>query len=186
MITFVMIAGGLLPLLGRYSPLYIVGGIFMTVGGALMNTVTSSTPTSAIYGYTVLVAIGAGIPLQAAYSVAVLKVRTSEISGAIGVMNVAQIGSTAIALSLANVIFQNVGFLRLRDALSGRAYEEGEIRGALAGAKSRILLEDVEVQIRAINAVVSTMSTIWILVIAAGATSIVVGLLMKRERLVLQ
>lgn len=151
-----------------------------------MHTVDSNTATGAIYGYEVLVAIGCGIALQAAYSVAVVKVKPTEIQGAIGIMNVAQIGSTAIALSIANIIFQNVGYIRLRDALQGRGFSPEELRGALAGAKSRILVGEVEVRQLAINAIVDTMSTIWILVIVAGAVAIVAGVLMKRERLTLQ
>jgi MFS family permease len=187
MIFFVMFAGGILPVLGRYMPLYVIGGIFMTIGGALMHTVDAGTSTSAIYGYEVLVAIGAGIPLQVAYSVAVVKVKPEEIQGAIGVMNVAQIGSTAIALSLANIIFQNVGFIKLRDTLAGRGFSAEDLRGALAGAKSTILAgDDPNVQKLAIDAIVDTMGVIWILVIVAGAVSIVSGIFMKREKLSLQ
>ena len=150
-----------------------------------MNTVDSHTATSNIYGYEVLVGIGAGISLQAAYSVAVVKVKPHEIPGAIGVMNVAQIGSTAIALSIANIIFQNVGFIKLRDALNGKGFSDGELRSALAGAKSTILAGEPQVQALAIDAIVDTMSTIWTMVIAAGAVSIVAGAFMKREKLAL-
>lgn len=184
MITFVMIAGGLLPVVGRYMPFYVVAGAFIVTGGALMHTIDATTSVSAIYGYEVLVAIGAGIGMQLMYAVAVAVVQPHEIMGAIGIMNTAQIGTTAIALSIANALFQNVGFIKLRDALEGRGFTEGEIRGALAGAHSAVLTAtDPEVLGAAINAIVDTMSTIWILVIVAGATSIVAGALMKREKL---
>jgi len=181
-----MIAGGSLPAVGRYMPYYIIAGIFMTISGALMYTVKSTTSTSAIYGYEVLGAIGIGIGFQIAYSVVVVVVQPSEIMGSIGLVNTAQIGSTAIALSIASMIFQNVGFNNLRTALAGRGFTEAEIRGALAGAKSSILTSDnVEVLGLAINAIVETMSQIWILIIVAGALSVVCGALMKREKLVL-
>jgi MFS family permease len=187
MIFFVMLAGGLLPVLGRYMPIYIIAGVFMTIGGVLMHTVDASTKTGAVYGYEVLVAIGAGLALQVAYSVAVIEVKPEEIFGATGVMNVSQIGSAAIALSLANIIFQNVGFIKLRDALAGRGFSAEELRGALAGAKSTILAGDnPNVQKLAIDAIVDTMGVIWILVIVAGAVSIVSGAFMKREKLALQ
>jgi MFS family permease len=187
MIFFVMLAGGLLPVLGRYMPIYIIAGVFMTIGGVLMHTVDASTKTGAVYGYEVLVAIGAGLALQVAYSVAVIEVKPEEIFGATGVMNVSQIGSAAIALSLANIVFQNVGFIKLRDALAGRGFSAEELRGALAGAKSTILAgDDPNVQKLAIDAIVDTMGVIWILVIVAGAVSIVSGAFMKREKLALQ
>lgn len=181
-----MLAGGLLPVLGRYMPIYIIAGVFMTIGGALMHTVDANTKTGAIYGYEVLVAIGVGLALQVAYSVAIVKVKPEEIFGTTSVMNVSQIGSAAIALSLANIIFQNVGFIKLRDTLVGRGFSSEELRGALAGAKSIILVgDDLNVQKLAIQAIVDTMSVIWILVIVAGAVTIVSGAFMKREKLAL-
>ena len=186
MITFVMIAGGLLPAVGRYMPFYLVAGAFILTGGALMHTVTATTSVSAIYGYEVLMAIGAGIGMQLMYAVAVVVVQPHEIMGAIGIMNTAQIGSTAIALSIANALFQNIGFQNLRDALAGRGFSEAEIRGALAGANSALLTSSgEEVLGLAVNAIVDTMSTIWILTIVAGATGIVAAVCMKREKLVL-
>lgn len=188
MITFVMIAGGALPAVGRYMPFYVIAGVFITIGGSLMHAIIEpDTPASRIYGFEVLVAIGCGIGLQIMYAVAVVIVKPEEIMGAIGIMNTAQIGSTAIALSIANAIFQNVGFINLRDALAGRGFVDEQIRGALAGAKSAILEGgDMEVLTLAIDAIVDTMSTIWILVIVAGAVGIVAGALMKPERLTLQ
>lgn len=61
-----------------------------------------------------------------------------------------------------------------------------ELRGALAGANSALLTTSgPEVLGLAINSIVETMSTIWILTIVAGATGIVAALCMKREKLVL-
>jgi hypothetical protein len=68
-----------------------------------------------------------------------MKVKLKEIFGATSVMNVLQIGSAAIALSLANIIFQNVEFIKLEDAFAGRGFSAKKLRGALAGAKSTIL-----------------------------------------------
>jgi hypothetical protein len=186
MIFFVMVSGGLLPLLGRYMPFYIISGVFIVIGGPLMHTITLTTSTSAIYGYEVLVAIGTGISMQTAYSVAVAVVQPKEIQGAIGIMNVAQIGGSTIALSIANAVFQNVGFNKLRDSLAKFGFSDAQLRGALAGAQSHLLAGEGELQRLAIDAVVDTMSTIWILLIVAGAVTLVCGVLMKREKLVLQ
>jgi len=172
---------------GRYMPFYVLAGMLMIIGGALMHTVDASTSTSAIYGYEVILAVGAAITLQIAYSVAVAVVKPEEIGGAIGLMNVAQIGTTAIALSIASSIFQNVGYIKLRTALEGYSFGPAELRAALGGAQSTILDGgDAKVRMLAIDAIVDTMSQIWILTIVAGAVSIVSGLLMKREKLSLQ
>jgi hypothetical protein len=184
MIFFVMFTGGLLPILGRYMPIYIIAGIFMTIGGALMHTVDANTKSGVIYGYNVLIAIGAGLALQVAYSVAVVKVKPEEIFGAIGIMNVSQIGSAAIALSLANIIFQKVGYTKLTEAFADRDFSAEELRDALAGAKSAFFAgNDSHVQKLALQGIVDTVSVIWILVVVAGAVSIVSGAFMERERL---
>lgn len=58
-----MLIGGLLLVLGRYMPIYIIAGIFITIGGALLYTVDINTKTGIIYGYEVIVAIGASLTL---------------------------------------------------------------------------------------------------------------------------
>ena len=63
-IFFIMGQGIAMPFVGYYYPFYIVSGILTTTGGALMYTVDEGTSTSAIYGHSVLIAVGA-----AAYSI---------------------------------------------------------------------------------------------------------------------
>ena len=66
---FIMGSGAVLPLVGYYMPFFILGGVFILIGGALMFTVKITTSTSSIYGYTVLIAIGAGLTAQVGYIV---------------------------------------------------------------------------------------------------------------------
>jgi MFS family permease len=133
MVAFVMIGGGSLPKVGRYMPYYVASGALMVIGGALMHTVDSQTPASKIYGYEVLLAVGTGIALQTAYTVIVVKVPPREVPAAIGFINVAQIGSITIALSIAGSIFQNVGFNELKEALAQFNFSEPDLRAALGG-----------------------------------------------------
>ena len=187
LITFVMISGGVLPALGRYMPFYAIAGIFLIIGGALMHTVDSETSKSSIYGFEVLMAIGAGLTMQVAYSVAPAVVEEKDIQGAIGLMNVAQIGTTAIALSIASCVFQNVGFIKLRDALVGHDFTSAEIRAALGGAQSAILAGgDATIRNSAINAIIETIGRVRILTIVAGSVSLISSIFMKRGKLALQ
>jgi hypothetical protein len=182
----VMLTGGLLPILGRYSPLYFLSGVFLLIGSSLMHTIEISTTTSAIYGYEALVAIGIGLTMQVAYSVAVAKVKQHDVQNAIGFINVAQIGTTAIALSIAASVFQNRGFINLKEALQGYGFSELELRGALAGAQSVVLIGgDKVVKAKALVAIVKTMDRIWVLPIVAGAVSLVSGALMRWEKVAL-
>jgi hypothetical protein len=156
-----MLASGLLLVLGQYMPIYIIAGVFITIRGVLMHTVNASTKTGAIYSYKVLIAIKASLALQVAYLMAIIEVKLEEIFGATSVINVSQIGSATIALSLANIIFQNIGFIKLRDALARRGFSAKELKGALVGAKSTILAsDDPNVQKLAINAIIDTISVI--------------------------
>ncbi len=152
-----------------------------------MHEVHVDTNTSNIYGYEVLLGVGAGLVLQIGYSIAATKVKPHDLQNAIGFMNVAQIGTIAISLSIAGSIFQNMGFINLRDALQGDGFSNGELRNALAGAQSEILMGgDPIVRAKAIAAIVKTMDTVWILTIVAGVVSVISGAAMKWEKLVFE
>jgi hypothetical protein len=99
-------------------------------------------------------------------------------------MNVAQIGSVAISLTIAGAIFQNIGFIYLKDALLEYNFSDAELRAALAGAQSAILAHgDGIVVDLAIAAIVKTISRIFALVIAGGAFTLVSACFMKMEKL---
>jgi hypothetical protein len=83
-----------------------------------MFTIDSSTSIARIYGYEVLIAAGTGLVFQNAYAVAVAKVARKDSAKAIGFINVAQIGTIAIALAIAGSLFQNLGFSALKSALA--------------------------------------------------------------------
>jgi hypothetical protein len=183
-IGFTMFSGALLPVFGRYMPWYIPGGIFMLVGGSLMYTIDTSSTAAVIYGFEILIAIGSGLSGQIGYSIAAAKVKPGEVPAAIGFMNVAQIGSVAISLSIAGAIFQNIGFINLKDALLEYNFSNAQLRAALSGAQSAILAHgDEKVVELAIGAIVKTISRIFALVIAAGALTLVSAGFMKTEKL---
>lgn len=183
----IMFTGGLLPVIGRYSPLYFTAGVFAIIAGSLLHTIDITTSTSAIYGYEVLLAIGTGATMQIAYAVSVAKVKQHDVQNAIGFINVAQIGTLAISLSIAGSVFQNRGFINLREALDGYGFSEQDLRGALSGAQSGVLNGSGEVvKEKAVMAIVKTLDSVWILTIVAGAVSLIAGLLMRWERLNLQ
>jgi hypothetical protein len=185
-IFFTMFSGALLPVFGRYMPWYVPSGILMLIGSALMFKVTVDTSTSAIYGYEILIAVGGGLTQQIGYSVAPALVQPCEVPAAIGFINVAQIGSLAIGLSIAGSIFQNVGFSDLKGALAGYDFSDVDIRNALAGAQSTILTQGDQTVIGiAVASIAGTISKLFAMVIAAGALVLVCSALMKREKLML-
>ena len=180
----VMLNGALLPSLGYYMPFYLVSGVLMTVGGALMQTIGLTTSVSKVYGYSILVGAAAGLTAQSGYAVAQAKVREDELSAAISFMNVAQIGTIVIALAIAGTVFQNEAVSKLTEALAGRGFTLPEIKGAVAGTQSVVFQRGgEEVRQVALEKMVEAMDTVFVLLIPAGAVTLVAALLMRREKL---
>ena len=196
MIFSIMVNGALMPKFGFYKPWYIVAGIFLTIGGSLMyKLVDANTANGTIYGISVLIAIGAGLSQQAAYSIAPVKVAMNPTKGpariadAIGFINVAQIGAIVISLTITSTIFQNIGYRHISEALTGLDFTSTDIHAALAGAKSAIFTSpDVTPEIRAkvVEGIVKAISDGYILVITAGAVLLVSGLLLRWEKLFME
>lgn len=73
-ILAVVVQGHFMPSLGPPMPWYIVGGLFILVGGALMCTVTATASALVIKSYTVLTGLGGGLCLQVAYAITAAEV----------------------------------------------------------------------------------------------------------------
>ncbi|KAK7398680.1 hypothetical protein QQX98_011951 [Neonectria punicea] len=178
-IFFVMFAGGLLPVLRRYNIFYIFGGIVTTAGGAMLFTIDEDTSASFIYGCEVLMGAGLGVMFQTAYTVAATKVTAKDRPNSIGFINVAQIGTVAIALAISGCLFQNLGFNSLKDGYEGYGFPDDYVRSGLAGTLSPIFASaDPEIIQIAVHAVASTIRRVFGTVIAAGAVTLVCSLVM--------
>lgn len=183
-IFFVMLAGATLPMVGRYNIYYLAGGGLITIGGALLCTIGVGTSTSRIYGYEAIAASGIGLLFQIGYAVAVAKVRPEDVPKAICYINVAQIGSVAVALAIAGTLFQNVGVHELEKAFAGRGFPKEFVQSALAGSLSPVFSSHDEAIIQlAIGAVATTIRKIFSTVAAAGALGVVCAALMRFEKL---
>ena len=183
-IFVIMLNGFLMPRLGYYQPWYVASFVFMTIGGALMySLVDAATPRSSIYGFSVLMALGAGLAATAGYSVAPTQVAPHRVPDAIGFMNTAQIGASAIALTITSAVFQNIGFVYVSGALQGLDFSAEDIHAALAGARSTVF-ESVsdDVRQRVLDGVVRAMGNAYVLCFVAGALGLVCSLCMRRER----
>lgn len=166
-------------------PWFLAASMFGLIAGSLFYAaVDVDTPASRIYGYSVLLALGAGLSQMAAYSVAPTEVPPHRIPDAVGFINMAQIGSSVIALTITSSVFQNLGFRHVSSALSGLGYSADEMHAALAGQRSAIFVEvSDEVRQQLIKAILMTVNEEYILVITAGALGTVVALLMNRGKL---
>ncbi|KAL4963029.1 major facilitator superfamily domain-containing protein [Aspergillus stella-maris] len=184
LVFFMMVNGAFMPRFGYYMPWYLFSGVMILIGGALMSTVKQDTSTSTIYGYTVLIAVGAGATSQAGYSIAPAKVEGRLVPSAIAFINIAQIGGIVMSLTISGTIFQNVTYNNLLGPLGAAGYGSEEIRSTLSGTLSPIYSSlSAELQQTVNLAIVHTIGQLYYLVVAAGALMIVCSALMKREKI---
>ncbi|RHZ44112.1 uncharacterized protein CDV56_101539 [Aspergillus thermomutatus] len=184
LVFFMLLNGALMPKLGYYMPWFLFSGVTIIIGGALMSTVKSTTSTSAIYGYTILIAIGAGATSQAGYSIAPAKVEGRLVPSAIAFMNIAQIGAIVIALTISGTLFQNLTYNDLVGPLSAAGFNSQSIRSVLSGSQSPVyqnLSDDLKELVNL--AIVRSIGSLYYLVVAAGATMIVCSVFLKREKI---
>ena len=183
-VFFAMTNGATMPLLGYYFPWFMASGVFMLLGGVLMYTVSATTSIGAIYGFTVLVAIGSGCTHQAAYSIAPAKVDPTKVPAAIGFINIGQIGAIVMALTISGTIFQNVAYKNLASILAGSGVSESDIRSAVAGADSSFFRTlPPQTHAAALDGIVNAIDKVWILVVAAGALGFICSWFLRREKL---
>ncbi|KAE9368101.1 MFS general substrate transporter [Stipitochalara longipes BDJ] len=182
-----MVNGALMPKFGYYMPWYILSGVSSLIGGALMFTVDAKTSSGMIYGYSIPIAIGAGASLQVGYSVAAAIVKPLEVPSAIGFINMAQLGGTTIALTIAGQVFQSYAFKNVKAALDGLDFINADIHGAISGTQSALLKNlSADVQGNVLQAIVSSIQRCYILIIVSGAVTLVAACFMKREKLFLE
>lgn len=183
--TLNLATGWALPRAKYYILLCLVSGILMTLAGALLVAyLNSSTPTSQIYGFSIVMAVGTGITMQLGYAVASLKVPASDIFSEINLLNIAQIGTTVICLVIASQVFQWTAIQNLNGVLAGRGFTQAEIHHAVAGTQST-LFETLagDLRVTAIRAITSAMQGSFIIPLVAGAVGLVSSLLTRSERL---
>lgn len=187
-VVFVVVAalfnGAAMPRFGYYMPWYTFSGITILIGGALMYTVDASTSTAKIYGYIILIGVGSGATVQAAYSIGSAKVAGPMVPSVIGFFNIAQIGGIVHSLVISGTVFQNYAVANLQVALEGRGYSTSQIQAAIAGTQSEILTgASSDVRAAAVDAIIRAMDKVYILVIVGGALILVSSLFLSREKL---
>ncbi|UKZ52579.1 hypothetical protein TrVGV298_006357 [Trichoderma virens] len=184
-VSFNLASGHLLSRVRYYMPIFLIAGFFITLGSALLTAyLDPKTPTSYIYGFTVLTAVGTGLTLQIGYAVATLKVEPKDMGAALSLQNVSQIGGTVICLVIAGQVFQSAATKNLTEALRDTNFTAQDIQNAIAGAQSKIFEEiSGELKDSAILAITKAMQKAFILVCVGGGVHMLSALGMKREKL---
>jgi hypothetical protein len=184
MVFFCIVNGAVLSKYGYYMPWYLFGGVFMTVGAALMYTVTAESSNSAVYGYSSLIGIGVGVLVQAGFAIAQALVTIKEIPEAVGFITCGQITGITLSIAVANSIFLNKAESGIAPLLPNAS--SAEIQAAITGVGSSLVNSlPADTKAAVLDAIIRAMSKAYIGVISAGALAIVLSLFLKRERLFL-
>ncbi|KAL9636204.1 MAG: hypothetical protein Q9164_002966 [Protoblastenia rupestris] len=182
MVFFVLANGALMAKLGYYMPWYLVGGLLVVVGSALMYTVDQDTSTSRVYGYTALLGAGVGMFLQASFSVAQALVDPENIPPAIGFITLAQFVGITLSLAIANAVLLNASQDEIQQILPD--VPPADIQASILGARSGLVQSlSPDLRARVLDAIVSAIGRTYILVIAGGSLVAVLSLAMRREKL---
>jgi len=144
-----------------------------------MHTANAQTSAATIYGYEILITVGAGLTFLVGYSVAACVVPRGQVQNVIGFINVSQIGSTAIACC----IYQNLGVKKLEYALAGYGLSRMEIGGALGGVAASGIGANQAISTHISDAIIATIGDICIQVVVAGAITLLSGLVMKTVKI---
>jgi len=143
-----------------------------------IGTVDESSSNSRVYGYSILIGIGAGMFIQAGFSVAQAKVSPSRASDASSFIALAQNLGIVLALAISGAVFQNKALDELQRILPDLSRDA--LRGAISGSNSLVFKQiPAETRAKVLHAVVDAMSRTYYLVVAAGALTIVGSLFMK-------
>ncbi|OTA98037.1 hypothetical protein M426DRAFT_28840 [Hypoxylon sp. CI-4A] len=167
---------------GYYMPWYLVGGTLVVVGGALLQLIKVSTNVSLVYGALVVGGLGTGVFSQASFSVAQSLVPVEEVSMAVGFMTCAQVGGSAIALSIANTVFLNRATVQLTSLLPNEHVVS--VQAMISGANNE-LLNSLSSTLRAdvLNAIVDSIKDALVLDLTAGAIAFVVEAFLRRTKM---
>ncbi|KAI6087410.1 MFS general substrate transporter [Hypoxylon rubiginosum] len=180
----ILVCGAALSKTGYHIIWFVSSGVLLTAGAAAMHTVTVDTSNANIAGYIVLLGLGM-TTTQAGYAVGNLLVKPKRASELIQFLNISQGSSQLIGLAVASAIFQTKAFEGVQQVL-GPGYTNTQIQAAIAGARSEILTNATpEIRDQCINVLVSVISDLWVLVIAAGAVYTISSCCLTRGRFII-
>lgn len=181
-VVFSLANGALMPKWGYYMPWYAFGGALVLIGASLMYTVKSSTSTSSVYGYTVLLGVGTGAFLQSGFSIAQALVSPSEIPNAVSFMSIGQSFGILFGLGVAGAVFQTKAVAYVSPILTDLS--PSDVRAAIAGTSSTVFdgLAD-STRALVVQAITRAIDKVYVLVIGTGALTFVLACLLPKNKL---
>ncbi|TQN64294.1 Efflux pump DEP3, partial [Colletotrichum shisoi] len=183
-IVFTIVMAGLIPVVGRYAPFYVIGGVLTMLGAGLQSQLTVESSEGRIMGVSTLIGAGTGCMWQTGVAILTQSVPADRRLDATALFIMVQLGGISITLALAGCIFQNLGYSRLHGPLSALGYSEYDIREALAGLESNIwATADRDVVQFVVGEVAGVIADLQFVIVASGALAFLSGCFMKWQKL---
>lgn len=144
----------------------------------LIGKIELTTPNAVIYGYQVILGLGAGCWVAAAFAVVQANVDPKDIGHGITLMMVAQLGGIAFGLSMTGATFLNVALQNLKHVLPNEDAET--LVDVISGTSGNFLdtLSDQK-KAEALHAIVRALQTPFIHVYAASVLTVILSIFLK-------
>ncbi|KAL8786818.1 MAG: hypothetical protein Q9213_002555 [Squamulea squamosa] len=177
-----MLNGAMFARLSLYMPWFVVSGIMTTIGGGLLSTLSLNTDFARIYGYSVIIGVGAGLVVQAPYTIAQAKHDLEAVPLVTAFISCGQMTGVALSISIGSSVLLNQATERLASILPDvpRSAVQGSISGATASSLSSISPAQRD---GVLVVVASTLGSVFYMVVAGGALALLLAIFMKRERI---
>lgn len=158
-ITFMIIVNGtVLSKGGYYMPWFLGGSVVSLIGCVLLSTADMGTKAGAIYGYEVLVGIGAGCGIQTSFAVIQTITSPELMSHGLGFIMISQLLGVTLALSISGAVFVNQAMDGLSKVLVDSTRQE--LQRALMGLSGDITALDGEQRNAALNVIVECIAKV--------------------------
>lgn len=183
-IGMIFVSGGLLPVVRYYQLFFILGAVFILVGGGLLHTLDSQSPEGRAMGFEAIVGLGLGTVWQLMLPITSVVLPPHQRIDAVAMFNIAQMGGVSLSLMMSGAIYQNVGFDLVEAAVDGLGLTDHDIRELLSGVDSPIpAAHQPAVLGRIVDAVTETILRCYYVILAAGAVCLIGACCMKLEAL---
>lgn len=134
-----MLAGGLVTLIGYYTPFMILSSIILSIAAGLLTTLQPTSPHPKWIGYQALLGIGHGMGLQQPMIVVQTALPVTDVPSATAIIMFSQTLGGAVFVSVAQNVFQNCLVRNLREKAPG--VDAGRVLGAGATMVRKVVDE---------------------------------------------
>lgn len=171
------------------TPLYTASGILILTGSCLMYTVSLDSPPSHVYGYSVLMAMGAGLTLNSGFAISGIDMSNrggsaQNINDVVTLQNISQLSGTLLALLISGQVFQSLVFRNLKGILGNEGFTDAQIRSVAGGTRSVVFATlSPELAREAVDAITKAISKLYILTIVTGGVALIASFFLKYESL---